>query len=110
MNASTRNLIADRALDIPLLARLFERPALYERSDHYIWTDEHVGSMMLRFHLAPEMDSASLRHEIIDDQTEWIARTTGGGRAGGHERTLLDIGCGPGLHCERFARLGFRVE
>ncbi|MCG8478669.1 MAG: class I SAM-dependent methyltransferase [Spirochaetales bacterium] len=99
------NLIYDHHLDFALLQALTERPPLYARSQHYIWTDDHVGRQMLAFHLDPDIDSASLKHSTIDRQVAWIAR-----RAGAPEgKALLDIGCGPGLYCERFHGAGFRV-
>ena len=95
-------------LDIVGLAGMLGRPDLYERSEDYIWTDDHVSGQMLSFHLDPDRDLASHRHSTIDAQVAWIAA---------HvdtvsipvDVTLLDIGCGPGLYCERFARAGFRV-
>ncbi len=99
------NVIALGTLDIAMLSACTSRAQLYERSDHYIWTDDHVGRQMLKFHLDPDLDSASLKHSTIDHQAEWIASQIGGARP----VELLDIGCGPGLYCERFHRLGFRV-
>lgn len=82
-----------------------ERPPLYERSTDYIWTDDHVGREMLRFHLDPDGDLASRRHASIDAQVRWITNCTDPAL----RPRLLDIGCGPGLYCERFAAAGFTV-
>ena len=99
------NLIHDHNLNLDLLHTLVQRPAIYTRSGHNIWTDDHVGRQMLHFHLNPDIDSASLKHSTIDGQVKWITNQVGG--AG--EKTLLDIGCGPGLFCERFDSAGFHV-
>ncbi|MCK4513803.1 MAG: methyltransferase domain-containing protein [Spirochaetaceae bacterium] len=99
------NLISNNTLDIERLHALTRRSPLYQRSEHFIWTDDHVGREMLRFHLDPSIDSSSLKHSTIDAQVRWIAERVG--QASG--TALLDIGCGPGLYCERFHGLGFRV-
>jgi len=100
------NLIAHGALDIRMLSAHTSRAArLYERTEHCIWTDDHVGRQMLKYHLDPDLDSASMKHSTIDNQVGWIAARMGGAPT----MDLLDIGCGPGLYCERFHRLGFRV-
>ncbi len=96
-------LIVNNKIDINALSTLTGRAPLYERTEHYIWTDDHVGRQMLKFHLDPDLDSASLKHTTIDSQVEWISAHTGD--AG----DLLDIGCGPGLFCERFHAHGYRV-
>lgn len=88
-----------------LLQAALQRPPLYERSADFIWTDDHVGRQMLPYHLDPNLDSASLKAATIKAQCRWIAAQTG---PPGH-RALLDIGCGPGLYCERFHDHGFRV-
>jgi len=118
MNLITNNGNATQ-LDIAELAKALGRPALYERSDNYIWTEPHVSSEMLNFHLDPDRDLASHRHSTIDAQVAWItAKATGSGGSDSGTgspagepagKTLLDIGCGPGLYCERFAQAGFAV-
>jgi SAM-dependent methyltransferase len=99
------NLITDNSLDIEMLSAHIRRAQLYERTNHYIWTDDHVGRQMLKFHLDPNLDSASLKHTTIDSQVRWIASRIGDASL----KELLDIGCGPGLYCERFHSLGFHV-
>ena len=99
------NIIRNKNIDISLLRRLMQKPQIYHRSPNYIWTDDHVGRQMLSEHLNPDIDSASLKHATIDKQTEWITQ-----RIGYPDQTsILDIGCGPGLFCERFADAGFQV-
>jgi SAM-dependent methyltransferase len=99
------NLINNDQLDLGLLYANSQRPEAYERSAHYIWTDDHVGREMLKFHLDPSLDSASLKHTAIDAQVRWIAERVGQKRG----TNLLDIGCGPGLYCERFHNIGCGV-
>ncbi len=99
------NLLVGKTIVIAWLHSCVQRASLYERSDDYIWTDDHVGRQMLEFHLNPDLDSASLKHSTIDDQVSWIT-----GRVDDpSSKSLLDIGCGPGLYCERFQKRGFSV-
>lgn len=60
---------------------------------------------MLKAHLNPDIDAASRRPETIDKTVSWLVDTlklsTGD--------SLLDLGCGPGLYCQRFAARGLRV-
>ncbi len=96
------NLISNNQLDLELLYAISQRSEPYERSDHFIWTDDHVGRQMLKYHLDPDLDSASRKLVAIDQQVRWIADHVGqkpGTR-------VLDIGCGPRLYCERFHNLG----
>jgi SAM-dependent methyltransferase len=60
---------------------------------------------MLAAHLDPERDSASRPHAVIDREVEWIVGHLGlapGAR-------VLDLGCGPGLYCERLTERGLRA-
>jgi len=60
---------------------------------------------MLKAHLDPNGDLASRKHDTIDRSVEWIVRELGlqkGDR-------ILDLGCGPGLYCTRFAERKFAV-
>jgi SAM-dependent methyltransferase len=60
---------------------------------------------MLAAHLDPEWDSASRPHRVIDQEVAWIVQALDlapGAR-------VLDLGCGPGLYCERLHARGLRV-
>lgn len=69
------------------------------------WDDPHISQRMLRAHLDPENPMASRPAAFLDRSAAWLASAldlTEGSR-------LLDLGCGPGLYAERFARGGVRV-
>ncbi len=87
------------------LDRLTQRPLLFAPGDRNIWTDPHIASQMLLAHLNPDTDAASRRPETIDRTVAWLLETL--------RLPLLspvvDLGCGPGLYCERLARAGLRV-
>lgn len=60
---------------------------------------------MLAAHLDPSTPAASAPPDVIDARVEWIAERLGL-RPGD---SLVDLGCGPGLYTERFARHGLEV-
>lgn len=84
---------------------LMKPPALYERTGEPFWDDEHISRGMLAAHLDPEFEGASRSFAFMDRSVAWIARVA---PPAAHPR-LLDLGCGPGLYAERFARAGFEV-
>ncbi|WP_203566463.1 SAM-dependent methyltransferase [Aestuariimicrobium ganziense] len=69
------------------------------------WDDPHISSRMLGFHLAPDNDMASRRHEFIDASVAWLVDVLDLDEGS----TLLDLGCGPGLYANRLAARGVRV-
>lgn len=84
------------------LLRADRRPSPYEPGAE-LWNDPHIAKMMLETHLSPDTDSASYRPETIQAICAYLVRAmelkTGG--------AIADLGCGPGLYCEKLAGLGF---
>lgn len=66
-----------------------------------LWTDPHIATQMLAFHLDGSHDLASRRTGSIDAFVDWVDR-----RLGLAGRRVLDLGCGPGLYAERMAARG----
>ncbi len=67
-------------------------------------TRPHHSQQMLRFHLNQETDLASRRFEAIDRVVNWIDS-----QINLSNKSLCDLGCGPGLYTERFAELNAKV-
>lgn len=84
------------------LDRFRARPKPYSTmTTAALWTDPHIARQMLAFHLAPDTDGASRRHDTIDAFVTWVdARLSLCGKR------VTDLGCGPGLYVERMARRG----
>lgn len=100
------NLISHGRLDLQLLHRLEATPPLFSEGDIVFWTDPYISAHVLEAHLDPESDDASRRLESIEASVDFIAH-----RYPPQEYPrLLDLGCGPGLYCERFFDAGFRVS
>lgn len=88
-------------MDIDKLHMAAMRPALYDKGDSVMWTDEHISRKLLELHLDPDVDSASRSRESINHTLEFILSS-----CGDSPRSILDLGCGPGLYLEELAKLG----
>lgn len=81
-----------------------QRPRPYERQAS-IWTDPRIAPQMLRAHLDSSSDSASYAPGRIDETVSFLVDALRLSRGS----SLVDLGCGPGLYAERFARAGVQV-
>jgi SAM-dependent methyltransferase len=83
-----------------------ERPAPFSvMTTELLWTDPHVSEQMLRYHLDPADDRSSRRATTIDAAIDWTTRRFKLGPG----RSVLDLGCGPGLYTSRWAATGADV-
>lgn len=98
-------IIRDNQLDLAALKDALARPILYAKSTHRLWDDDHISKSMLALHLDPDVEAASRRHEIIDAEAAFIINETGMDSS----KSVLDLGCGPGLYVRRFAETGALV-
>ena len=69
-----------------------------------LWTRPHLAQQMLDYHLSQETDLASRKCESIDLVVEWIDA-----QLGLPEKSVCDLGCGPGLYTQRFESKGAMV-
>jgi SAM-dependent methyltransferase len=92
-------------LNVRALQRLYQKPPPFAPGERLFWDDPHISRQMLAAHLDPDADAASRKPEVIDDTVRWLLEYldlhTGD--------AVLDLGCGPGLYCERFSRAGLAV-
>ena len=91
-------------MDIANILTLSRQPRLYEKGTAVMWTDEYISRQLLEIHLNPASNAASRNPGTIERLVGWIRQEIGSDR-----RTILDLGCGPGLYAERFARAGYDV-
>ena len=82
------------------------RPPLFSAyTAEELWTDPHVASQMLTHHLDPDQDLASRNHTFIERSIRWLSESfhleSG--------KSVLDLGCGPGLYANGLAELGALV-
>jgi len=87
------------------LKDLLKRPELYQETSIPFWDDEYISKQMLKSHLDPEFNGASRKMAFIKKSADWIAKTV----PPTDYPLLLDLGCGPGIYGEFFARAGYQV-
>ncbi len=76
-------------------------PLPWEEGEKIPWNDPGFSQRMLALHLSQEHDWASRRTSLVEQHIAWIERTLLRGKS-----RILDLGCGPGLYAQRFARRG----
>ena len=81
------------------------RPEIYVKGSSFMWTDEHISKQLLNIHLNPEIDLASRKLSTITKTANWILNT----QKKKGKLNILDLGCGPGLYSEIFAKKGHNV-
>lgn len=87
------------------LFKYLERPALYAKSTSKFWDDEHISKGLLDAHLNPRLEAASRQHDYMDRSVEWISEVA----PSSEYKSLLDLGCGPGLYAERLYQKGYQI-
>lgn len=80
------------------------RPPFGAPSTAPFWDDPHVSAQMLQNHIDPAAEGATRNHAFVQRSAAWLAPLLGGAGA-----QVLDLGCGPGIYAERFAKAGLRV-
>ncbi len=87
------------------LNNFLKRPEPFSRmTTKELWTRPYLAQQMLRFHLDDATELASRKPETIATTVNWI-----NSRLSVSGKQLCDLGCGPGLYADRFARAGARV-
>ena len=86
------------------LLNFTKRPELYEKGTAVMWTDPYISRQLLQIHLHPELDLASRKHSTIQSTAKWVLSKAA--KEGMH---ILDLGCGPGLYSEIYAKNGHHV-
>jgi len=99
------NIIKNGKMNFDVLKKATEKPELYEISTHKFWDDPHIAKQMLRAHLNPAIEAASKTHKTIELETEFVIQLTGMN----NNMSVIDLGCGPGLYVDAFAKTGANV-
>jgi len=92
-------------MDITDIVSKTEKPKIYENGTAFMWTDEHISKQLLNVHLNPDIDLGSRKKSTIEKTANWILNTE---KEKG-KLDILDLGCGPGLYTEIFAKAGHNV-
>jgi len=91
-------------MNIELIKKLSNKPQLYEKGTTVMWTDPYISQQLLELHLNPDHDIASRSKAKIENISRWILE-----RSNKPNIKILDLGCGPGLYAELFAKKGHSV-
>jgi ubiquinone/menaquinone biosynthesis C-methylase UbiE len=81
-----------------------KKPPIYEKGSAVMWTDPYISQQALQIHLHPDIDLGSRKHTTIKSTVEWLLAQTNN-----EQMAILDLGCGPGLYTELFAKKGHEV-
>jgi len=82
-----------------------EKPKIYKKGSSFMWSDEHISKQLLNIHLNPDIDLASRKLPSIIKTANWILST----KKEMGKLNILDLGCGPGIYSEIFAKAGHNV-
>lgn len=85
--------------DIAIRPQLF---SIYTAKD--LWTSPYLSNQMLNFHLDQNTDMASRRLTEIDEIVGWLDK-----QLVFANKHVCDLGCGPGLYANQFAKHGATV-
>jgi SAM-dependent methyltransferase len=88
-----------------ILSEYLKPPGLDTPDKESFWTDPYISKKLLEIHLDPDTDLASRKPGFMDSSADWIAKTV----PPENYPSLIDLGCGPGLYAERFAKKGYAV-
>lgn len=92
-------------MNIPDIFLKTAKPKIYEKGTSFMWTDEHISKQLLEIHLNPDLDLGSRKKSTIEKTANWILNT----QKEKGKLNILDLGCGPGLYTEIFAKAGHNV-
>lgn len=91
-------------MEIGKILKYMNKPEVFEKGTFNFWDDTHISKNLLQAHLDTNWDAASRKGTTIDRTVSWINNSF----LKPHS-SILDLGCGPGLYAERFAKLGHNV-
>ncbi|MCK9579269.1 MAG: class I SAM-dependent methyltransferase [Methanoregula sp.] len=91
-------------MQVSQLIEKVQKPELYEKGTASMWEDEHISRHLLELHLNPDCDAASRKRATIEKTVRWIESQVPVGK-----KSILDLGCGPGLYCELLAEHGHAI-
>lgn len=77
------------------LKKINQRPKPFEfNTVQALWDDPHISKQMLKYHLNPEVDISSRKHEFIQKSIAWMVEYF---KIDANTH-ICDLGCGPGLY------------
>lgn len=84
---------------------VLEMPEPFFEATNAYWKDDYISQLTLYAHLNPHIEGGSRTFDFIEDSIEFIERIA---PSSTHQQ-VIDLGCGPGLYCERMTRRNYEV-
>lgn len=83
------------------IRKYYSKPKMYEfYTAATLWNDPHISQQLLTYHLSPDVEAASRKHEDIFQSIEFIRNRFNLTQTS----KVIDFGCGPGLYTHQFAK------
>ncbi len=98
-------ILNNSRIDLTLLNKHIKKPRIFEKGSNTLWDDPHISKQMLEIHLNEEYTSASKPRNTILLESHFIINYTNMS----NNTKLLELGCGPGLYTEEFAKTGASI-
>jgi len=96
------NILYKNTIDIKAFEEATSKPEVYQKSTTKFWDDDYISKQMLNFHLNPDVEAASKKEKTIKAETKFIIEKT----QLDPTKSVIDLGCGPGLYVKEFANVG----
>ncbi|MBD7938285.1 class I SAM-dependent methyltransferase [Cytobacillus sp. Sa5YUA1] len=80
-------------------------PSRFEQADNAFWQNPYIAKQLLKAHLNSDNEGASRSFSFIDKSIDFIQQIA----PQKSYQKVLDLGCGPGLYCERLAKKNYTV-
>ncbi|QDP39176.1 class I SAM-dependent methyltransferase [Radiobacillus deserti] len=82
-----------------------QTPEVFKEGNVNYWTDSMFSDLILRAHLDQNHSGGSRNHEFMTRSVSFINDVAPSDRY----NKLIDLGCGPGLYCEKLSEIGYDV-
>jgi len=82
-----------------------QAPNIFESSPHNYWTNSLMTNMILQAHLDQDNPGGSRNNSFINKSINFIKQI----KPPSNVKKVADLGCGPGLYCEKLAYQGYKV-
>lgn len=75
----------------------FKKPNIFDNGNMFLWSNEYIAKNVLKKHLDIDIDSGTRKIDTVKNSVNWICNKIES------IKTVLDIGCGPGIYSKMFA-------
>lgn len=98
-------IIKENKMNLQYLKHAIRQPELYEKSTDKFWDDPYISEQLLKMHLNSDIEAASKTKATLEAEANFIINYTNMNS----NKTVIDLGCGPGLYIKEFAKTGANI-